>query len=163
MTSLEDAVDDFLSQSCVAVAGVSRAGDIPANHIYRKLRDSGYQVFAVNPNAEEVEGDPCYPSLADVPEKIDGVVVATPPSAAGSVVRECRDLGIQRVWMHRSFGQGSVSDEAVEICQEAGIALIPGSCPMMHLEPVDLAHKCFRWFLGFTGKMPSPQGFQDRT
>jgi predicted CoA-binding protein len=161
MTSLEDAVSDFLSQSRVAVAGVSRASDIPANTIYRKFRDNGYEVFAVNPKAQEVEGDACYPNLGSVPGALDGVVVATPPSAAEGLVRECLDLGIPRVWMHRSFGAGSVSDEAVQLCREQGIAVIPGACPMMYLEPVDIGHKCFRWFLGVTGKMPSPEGFSE--
>lgn len=159
MTSLKDAVSDFLSHSRVAVAGVSRGSDIPANYIYRKFRDNGYEVFAVNPKAQEVEGDPCYPNLTSVPEQLDGVVVATPPSAAEGLVRECLDLGIPRIWMHRSFGTGSVSEEAVQLCRQGGIAVIPGSCPMMYLEPVDVGHKCFRWFLGVTGKMPAPEGF----
>ena len=156
MPNLSAAVKDFLAQERLAVAGVSRDGNLPANLIFKKLRDGGYQVYPVNPNASEVEGVECFPDLRSVPETIQGVVVATPPQATESVVQECIDLGIPRVWMHRSFGQGSVSEAAVELCRSEGISVIPGACPMMYLEPVDLGHRCFRWVLGLTGKLPKP-------
>lgn len=155
MSELKEAVDDFLAQERIAVAGVSRSGKEAANFIYRKLRDRGYRVFPVNPKAERVEGETCYPSLKAIPERPDAVLIATPPEAAVEIVRECADLGISRVWMHRSFGVGSVSAEAVERCRENGITVIPGACPMMYLEP-DLAHRCMRWVLGVTGKLPTP-------
>jgi predicted CoA-binding protein len=158
MTDLTEAVDDFLAQKIIAVAGVSRKGDIPANVIYRRLRDAGYEVYPVNPNATEVEGTTCFPDLGSIPAEVQGVVIATPPSAAPSLVEACVAQGIPRVWMHRSFGRGSVSEEAREMCRTAGITLIPGACPMMFLEPVDVAHKCIRWFLGATRKLPAPEG-----
>ena len=152
---LEEAVREFLACERVAVAGVSRT-DIneAANVIYRKLRDGGYVVYPVNPRATRVEGDDCYTSLADIPGGIDAAVVVTHPDATPEVVRQCVDLGVRHVWMHRSFGQGSVSQEAVALCEENGIRVIPGGCPMMFLAPVDLGHRCMRWFLGLTGKLP---------
>lgn len=156
MRPLQEAVQEFLAQNRIAVAGVSRQPGQPANLIYRKLRDSGYRVFAVNPEARELEGDACFPNLAAVPEGVDGVVISTAPAVAEAVVRECAEIGIRRVWMHRSFGQGSVSEAAVALCREKGITVIPGGCPMMFAEPVDWAHKCMRWFLGVTGGLPAP-------
>lgn len=156
MPALEAAVSDFLAGRRIAVAGVSRDGDVPANIIFRKLRDAGYDVVPVNPHTDEVEGVVCYRELASIPEPVDGLVVATPPEAAVDLVRDCIRLGIPRVWMHRSFGTGSVSDEAVLLAQEAGLAVIPGSCPMMWVEPVDPAHTCLRWFLRVTRKQAEP-------
>jgi predicted CoA-binding protein len=138
---------------------VSRDGNLPANQIFRKLRDAGYEVYPVNPAAQEVEGVACFPKLTSLPVQIDGLVIAAPPGAAASLVEECIDLGIPRVWMHRSFGEGSVSAEAVEMCRGAGISLIPGACPMMYVEPVDLGHRCIRWFMGVGRKLPEPEGF----
>jgi predicted CoA-binding protein len=154
MIDLREAVDDFLGQRRIAVAGVSRRSEEAANLIYRKLRGAGYEVFPVNPNATEVEGDTCYPDLRSVPGTLDGVVVVTHPNSTDAVVRECAELGIGRVWMHRSFGQGSVSASAVDFCREHGIEVIPGGCPMMFCEPVDVGHKCMRWFLKLTGGLP---------
>ena len=56
MSSLREAADEFLAQRRIAVAGVSRDTKQPANLIYRRLRGAGYETFAVNPNADEVEG-----------------------------------------------------------------------------------------------------------
>lgn len=155
--SLQHAVDDFLAQRRIAVAGVSRTDrNAPANLIYRKLRDRGYAVFAVNPHAGEVEGDPCAPDLASIEGGVDGVVVATRPQDTDRVVRDCVTLGIPRVWMHRSFGQGSVSDSAVAFCREHGIRVIAGACPMMYCAPVDFGHTCIRFVLRVSGGLPKP-------
>ncbi len=150
------AIEDFLEQKRIAVTGVSReASDAAANLIYRKLRSSGYEVYAVNPNAESVEGDPAYPNLASIPgAPVDGVVIASHPDVAPGSVGECVGLGITRVWMHRSFGRGSVSKPAVELCRENGIRVIDGGCPMMFCPPVDLGHRCIRWVLARTGGIP---------
>jgi predicted CoA-binding protein len=157
MPSLQEAVRTFLSSRRIAIAGVSRDPKQPANLIYRKLKAAGNEIFPVNPNAETVEGDPCYPNLASVPGGLDAVVVVTRADAVLDIVRECKHLGIRRVWMHRSFGQGSVSDEAVRFCHENNILVIDGACPMMFCPPVDFAHRCMRTVLGWFGKMPKPQ------
>jgi predicted CoA-binding protein len=154
MSGLDEAVSDFLDQRTIAVAGVSRSGNEAANVVYRKLRGARYDVFPVNPAAEEVEGDACYPNLDSIPSGVDAVFIATHPSVTIEVVRECVELGIERVWIHRSFGRGSVSDEAVEFGRAHGLSVIPGSCPMMHLDPVDVGHRCMRWVLRLTGGLP---------
>ncbi len=154
MSTLQTKVDDFLAQKRIAVAGVSRTNKSEAaNSIYRKLRDEGYEVFAVNPRAENVEGDVCYASLKDVPGEIDGVVISVPPKATEELVHECAEVGIKRVWMHRSFAGGSVSQEAVDFCNENDISVIAGACPMMYCSP-DFAHKCMHWVMGVFGKLP---------
>lgn len=152
---LEAKVREFLARERIAVAGVSRTKtNEAANLIYRKLRDTGYEVFAVNPRATSVEGDACYENLAAIPGGVGAVVIATHPDVTPEVVRQCADLGVGSVWMHRSFGQGSVAKEAIALCEESGIGLIAGGCPMMFLSPVDVGHRCMLWFLGLTGKLP---------
>ena len=153
--TLETKVREFLAHERIAVAGVSSNDtNAPANLIYRKLRDASYEVFAVNPRVASVEGDDCYPDLAAIPARVGAVVVATHPEVTPEVVSQCIDLGIRHVWMHRSFGAGSVADEAVTRCREHGIHVIPGGCPMMFLSPVDVGHRCMLWFLGLIGKLP---------
>jgi len=158
MNQLAEAAQTFLAHKRIAVAGVSRKGDTAANIIFKKLRGAGYDVFPINPNAEEVEGAPCYPSVAAIPGGVDGVVIATPPAAALQVVRDCAEAGVPRVWMHRSIGTGSVDPEAVHLGRELGLSVIPGSCPMMFLAPVDPVHRCMRWMIRLCGKEPTPEG-----
>ncbi len=154
MANVPESVAQFLEGKRIAVAGVSRHGGAAANTVFKKLRDCGYEVFPVNPKAREVEGVPCYPDLASIPRELDGAVIATHPAVSASLVRECRERGVTRVWFHRSFGEGSVSDEAVRECDRLGIQCIVGGCPLMFCEPVDIAHRCMRWWLQRTGRVP---------
>lgn len=154
MKNLPASVDAFLKGERFAVAGVSRDGKLPANLIFKRLVSSGFQVYPLNPKASEVEGVQCYPDVISLPDGVHGVVVATPPAVSAQVVRECGEKGIGRVWFHRSFGDGSVSAEAVRECENLGIDCIVGGCPMMFCEPVDIAHKCMRWWLQRRGRVP---------
>jgi hypothetical protein len=154
MATLQETVADFLVQKRIAVVGVSRSGESSANAIYKRLRDTGHEVFAVNPNATEFEGDPCYATVSAIPDGVAGAVIVTQPQVTEQVVRECAEAGVTHIWMHRSFGQGSVSPAAVEYCQQHNISVIPGGCPMMFCEPVDAGHKCMRWVLNLTGGLP---------
>jgi predicted CoA-binding protein len=154
MARIPDSVADFLRGRRIAVAGVSRDPGQAANAVYRKLRASGYEVFPVNPNASEVEGVPCHPSLGSVPGALDGVVIATRPDVATGLVRECSERGVSRVWFHRSFGEGSVSADAVRECEARGIRCIVGGCPLMYCAPVDFGHRCMRWWLARQGRVP---------
>jgi predicted CoA-binding protein len=155
MGALPASVADFLSGRTFAVAGVSRTGGASAaNPVFRKLRDAGYDVVPVNPAATEVEGVRCYPDLASIGRPLDGVVIATHPRVSLSVVEQCAAHGVTRVWMHRSVGQGSVSDEAVRCCAERGISCIAGGCPVMFCEPVDPVHRCMRWLFQRMGRVP---------
>ena len=103
MTSAKDAATAFLSNERVAVTGVSRTPKTHgSNNVYRRLRERGYHVFAVNPNAAEVEGDRAYPDLKSIPGGVQAVVIGTRPERAEETMHECAELGIGHVWMHRA-------------------------------------------------------------
>ena len=156
MPTMNSTVEDFLAQKRIAVAGVSGTKKDAANAIYLKLKKAGYRVFPVNPNAQTVEGDTCYPDLKSIPDGVTGVVIATRPEVTERIVRECAQVGVARVWMHRAFEfmGSSVSEEAVAFCRENDISVIEGGCPMMFCEPVDFGHKCMRWISRMTGGLP---------
>jgi predicted CoA-binding protein len=154
MSTLREAADEFLAQRRIAVAGVSRDSKQSANLIYRRLRDTGHEVFAVNPNAEQVEGDRCYASVSAIPGGVDGVVIVTPASASLDVVTDCAAAAVPRVWLHRGVGPGSSSEAAVAYCHEHGISAIPGGCPCMFGATGDPGHKCLLAMLRLTGKVP---------
>jgi uncharacterized protein len=123
--------------------------------VYQRFKERGYEVFAVNPNADTIEdGDPCYRSLEAIPGGVDGVVVATAPGAGTAVIEDCLRLGIGRAWMHRSFGSGSVSHEAADTGRKGGMVVIEGGCPLMFDPTADFGHKCMRWMIGLTSSKP---------
>lgn len=155
MQKIKDAASEFLGCKRVAVTGVSRTlKGHGGNVVYQRLRERGYQVFAVNPNADEVEGDACYHDLRSIPGGVEAVVIGTKPETAVSTVHECADLGITHVWMHRSVGGGSVSREATEYGRDHGITVIDGGCPLMFEPTADGGHKVMRFVCTLAGQVP---------
>ena len=156
MNRLSQKIEDFLAQKYIAVAGVSRnAKGEAANAIYHKLKQTGYIVYPLNPRTDTIESDLCYPNLKAISEPVDAVVIVTKPEISEQIVRECAETGVSRVWLHRSFGEGSVSQTTVNFCKENNISIIAGGCPMMFCQPVDFPHKCMRWILQLSGKLPN--------
>jgi len=157
--TIKEAAAEFLATKRVAVTGVSRN---PKGHgsnvVYRRLRKRDYQVFAVNPNAEIVEGDTAYPDLRSIPGGVEAVLIGTRPETAEATMRECADLGIKQVWMHRSSGTGSVSAVATEYGRQQGITVIDGGCPLMFDPAADFGHKCMRFFCRVSGAVPRQVG-----
>jgi predicted CoA-binding protein len=156
MESVKTAAAEFLSHKRVAVTGVSRnAGGHGSNVVYQRLKDRGYDVYAVNPNAETIDGDPCYPDLHAIPGGVEAVVIGTRPERALATVQECDDLGIKDVWMHRSFGGGSVSEQATAYGREHGMTVIDGGCPLMFEPTSDPGHKMIKMVCRMNHHMPS--------
>jgi uncharacterized protein len=153
MQSVDEAASAFLANKRVAVTGVSRTPKTHgSNNVYRRLRERGYDVFAVNPNTHEVEGDQSYPDLRSIPGGVEAVVIGTRPETAENTMRECAELGIKHVWMHRGPGAGSVSPAATAYGRQHGITVIDGGCPLMFGPTADLGHKLMRFV--YAGKVP---------
>ena len=152
---IQEAASEFLANRRIAVTGVSRE---PKSHgsnvVYQRLRDRGFEVFPVNPNADEVEGDACYRDLASIPGGVQAVVIGTRPEVAEATMRECADLGIKHVWMHRGPGAGSVSESAAAYGRGRGISVIDGGCPCMFNPTADLGHKVMRAIFTLNGNVP---------
>ena len=151
MAQIDTHVDNFLAQKKIAVVGVSDQRETGCNLAYNKFKENGYQVYGVNPRISTFEGDPCFPDLHAIPEPPDAVFILTKPEITEQIVSQCVDLGIKHVWMHCLMGtkpglaasMTSVSQEAVDLCRENGITVIPGACPNQYLEP-DFGHAMMR-------------------
>jgi predicted CoA-binding protein len=153
MQPIKEAASEFLANKRVAVTGVSRTPKTHgSNNVYRRLRERGYDVFAVNPNADQVEGDRSYPDLKSIPGGVEAVVIGTRPELAEDTMQECAELGIKHVWMHRGPGAGSVSAAATDYGRQHGITVIDGGCPLMFEPTADFGHKIMRFV--YAGKVP---------
>jgi uncharacterized protein len=144
-------IEEFLSHEHLAFVGVSRDSKQFSASVYRELRDRGYGLVPVNPNADEVEGDRCFHDVRDVPDGIEGAIVMVPAEQSASVVKGCIDKGIPRVWLHKGAGPSSVSDEAIALCEQHGVAVVDGACPLMFTEPVAWFHRVHRFGRKLTG------------
>jgi predicted CoA-binding protein len=155
MLAMKEAASQFLAKKRIAVTGVSRTPkDHGSNLVYQRLRDRGYTVFAINPNADTIDGAPCYPDLKSVPGGVEAVVIGTRPETAEATMRECAELGINYVWMHHGPGAGSVSEPATEYGRQHGIMVLDGGCPLMFDPTADGGHKAMRFMFTLTGRIP---------
>jgi uncharacterized protein len=143
-------VQEFVSQKTIAMAGLSRDEKSFSANIRKELVSKGYRILAVNPSASSIGGEPCYPSLSALPEKVGGVLVVTAPSQSEKVVREAAAQGISRVWLQ----QGAQSDAAISACAEHRMTAVFGKCIMMVAEPVGSIHGVHRWFAKAFGQLP---------
>ena len=166
MSAIDTLVQDFLALKKIAVVGVSDKRETGCNLVYRKFKKGGYTVYAINPRLTTFDGDPCYPDLKTTPQRTEGVFILANPQVTEQIVRQCVELGIKNVWMHCMMGtkpglaatMTSVSPDAVQICRENGIMVIPGACPNQFLDP-DFGHTMMRamWrSLGFLSVPHNP-------
>lgn len=137
-------IENFLENKNIAILGYSKDKDQPANLIYKKLKDHGYKVFAVNPKSNQIKDVECFQDVKSIPDTIDGAVLCTPSVATESAVKDCAEQNIKHIWMHQGIGPGSFEQKAFELAKEKGMNVIPGGCPMMFIKP-DIFHKCLGW------------------
>ena len=120
-------IKELLSHKIWAVVGVSSNSTKYGNKVYLQLKKAGYTVYAINPGLTSIDGDPCYPSLSALPTKPDAVSIIVPPKITEQVIKECIDLGIDKVWMQ----PGSESKEAIRNGEEHGIAVVHDQCVLI--------------------------------
>ncbi len=142
-------VEAFLNSKTLALAGASSGGKKFGNAVLKELSNKGYKLLLVHPKADTIEGHECYPSLAQLPETVGGLVLVVPPAQTDKLVREAHAVGITKVWMQ----QGSASPEAVKYCEENGISVVSGECILMFAQPQGL-HRFHHWLWGLLGKLP---------
>ncbi|HTP69653.1 MAG TPA: CoA-binding protein [Dongiaceae bacterium] len=149
-----ECIEDFLAQRRIAMVGISRDARSFSMSLYKELCGRGYDVVPVNPQTKEVMGRKCYARVQDIEPPVDGALLMTSPGATEAVVRDCAEAGIRRVWMYRAGGVGAVSEAGIAVCQEKGIRVVPGECPLMFLPQSGGVHRVHGWFRKLTGRYP---------
>src|SRR5690606_2856373 len=144
-SSLKAKVDRFLESRTIAVLGVSRQSEQPANANFRALKKEGYNVIPVNAKCTAVEGVTCYSSVAEIPAHVDAALVFTPPNATAQAVQDCCEAGITNIWIHKGIGGGSRSVEASKyLGSKPEVNFIDGACPLMFITSGDVFHHGFK-------------------
>lgn len=144
------AIDEFLAQKSLALAGVSRSGKGFGNMVRKELRSKGYDLRLIHPETDSIDGQACARNVKELSGKVGGLILVTPPTATLSLVREAAEAGIRRVWMQ----QGAESAEAIRFCEENGISAVHGQCILMYPEPAGFPHRFHRWLLRIFGRLP---------
>lgn len=153
-TNIAD-VQEFLAQRRIALIGVSRDPKEFSRYVFREMCARGYDMVAVNPAASEIEGRRCFARVQDVTPPVEAALIMTRPADTETVVSECAQAGVRRVWMHRGGGQGSVSAAAVAFCRSNGISVVEGHCPLMFLAHTPFFHHLHGFVLKVLGRYPA--------
>lgn len=120
-------IKEFLKQDSWAVIGVSNNPDKYGIKVYFQLKRAGYTVFAINPNLDQIDGDPCYPTLRSLPHLPDAISIVVPPKVTEQILDECSELGIHKIWMQ----PGSESEAAIQKGNELGLELVFNQCVLI--------------------------------
>ena len=148
-------IQDFLAQKRIAMIGSSRQPNSFSSKLFAELVRRGYDMVPVNPNATELNGRHCFAHIQDVQPPADAALLMTPPDATDTVVHDCAEAGVRRVWMYRATGHGAVSEHAVAFCQARGMQLIAGECPLMFLPQGGAIHRFHGFIRKITGSYPA--------
>ncbi len=124
---MQELIKEFMGQKRFAVIGATDNPQKYANRIVKNLKNRGYEVYPVNPRLEEVEGLNCYPTIADVPVKVDVVDFIVPPKATEEILKQCKSLGLNRIWLQ----PGSESETAIAFCHENNLKVVHSVCVML--------------------------------
>lgn len=143
-------IERFVAEKTLAIVGMSRKPHSFSANAAKELRTKGYRLFAVNPGTAEIEGETCYPSLAELPEKVGGVLFVTPPAATEQAVRDAVESGVSCLWIQ----QGAQSHAALAYCEGKDVNVVSGHCILMFAEPVRSIHLVHRWFKALVGGVP---------
>ena len=153
MTSMQQ-IQEFLDLKRFAVVGVSRQPKDFSRTLFREFLARGYQPVPVNPDADEIDGQRCFPRLQEIQPPVDGVLFMTAPAVTDTLVRDCPGAGIKRVWMFRGGGIGAATPAAIQFCESQGIPVIPGECPFMYLPGGAWFHRFHGFVKKITGSYP---------
>ena len=124
---MQDLIGEFMAQKTFAVVGATDNPEKYGNQIFKNLKSRGYEVYPVNPKLKELDGVKCYPSLADIPVKVDVVDFVVPPEVTEAIIKECKRLGLDRIWLQ----PGSESEAAIAYCHENKLKVIHDVCVML--------------------------------
>jgi uncharacterized protein len=149
MTS-KSSIDRFVEGRTLAMAGISSTGKGFGAAAYKELKARGYRVLPLHPTAATIQGDPCWPSVAGLPEPVERLLIVTAPEAAAVLVGEAAAAGIRQVWLQ----QGAETAALVEACAARGLDVVHGHCILMFAEPVASFHRFHRWIWGVIGRIP---------
>lgn len=151
--TVRERIDDFLRQKRVAVVGVSRNPRHFSRSMLGEFRRRGYDAIAVSRHAAELPLQPSFSRLQDVTPPADAALLMTRPEMAESVLHDCAQAGIRRVWIYGITGKAAGAS-FTEFCARNGIDLISGFCPHMFFPQAGFPHRLHAFFMKLIGSYP---------
>lgn len=125
---MQDTIKEFMAKKKFAVVGATDNPEKNGNRIFKNLKNRGYEVYPVNPKMDVLEGTKVYHTLSDIPVEIDVVDFVVPPPVTEEILKECKALGLKRIWLQ----PGAESEAAIRYCDENKMTVLHDVCVMMN-------------------------------
>lgn len=113
-------LEEMMGKKSWAVVGVTAKKERFGYKIWKILQKHGYEVYGVNPNYDEIEGEKIYNNLKDLPKKVDVIDMVVSPRIGSRTLDEAKELGIDYIF----FQPGSFDDEIIEKANNMGFKFV---------------------------------------
>jgi predicted CoA-binding protein len=143
-------IQNFLQPRRFAIAGVSRNPKKFGRMVYDELRKSGYTLYPINPNVQEIAGEKCYAGISELPGDVKHLFIATAKEETDGVLREAIQKGITHVWVQ----QMAETPDTLQIAADSNMQLISKKCIFMFATPVKGIHQLHKCLMGIFGRLP---------
>jgi len=139
---------EFIATKKIALVGASTNPKKFSSTVMRELKKKGYQIIPINPKADIIEEEKCYPDIESVPDQTDRLLIMTPKTETLKVLKEAESNNVKHIWIQ----QGAQSPEVMEYIHEKKLNVISKECIMMYADPVTGLHKFHRFLWKLFGK-----------
>jgi uncharacterized protein len=140
-------INCFLDDKDLAIVGVSRDTKKFGYQVFKTLKDKGYKIIPVNPNADVIDGTFCTHTVGDIPSGINNLLIVTHKDRTKTVVQEAIGKGIRNIWIQN----GCETEEAIQLAENNNIHLVAKACILMYANPRGV-HKFHRLLARLSGR-----------
>ena len=119
-----ETIDQIFKMKTVAVVGMSPKPERPSHYVGMYLKEQGYDIIPVNPGHKEIAGMTSYPSLLDIPVKVDVVDVFRRPEHAVPISEAAVEIGAKALWLQ----DGVINNEAAKLAEDASLLVVMNDC-----------------------------------
>ncbi len=145
-------IDKFLNEKRIAIVGVSRNPSDYSRAVFRKFLQLGYLAIPVNPNADEIDGIPCFPDVTAIAHPPSAALLLTSAESTWDELQGCSNAGIKLIWSRHHL-----DERAKDFCEAAGMLVVDGYCPFLFFPDSAGVHKLHGLLLKLVGQYPEKE------
>lgn len=154
MRNLMDDIEGFLNLHRLAMVGVSSNPRDFSRKLFQEFITRGYDLHAVNPKLDEIEGIKCVNKIQEITPVVEGAIILTSPENTSQIVLDAASMGIKHLWIFNQKGFDRLEKDIIDLCYQKSMKIIAGACPFMFFQNTQWIHRLHGWMLKITGQYP---------
>lgn len=151
---IRELIDRFMACKRIALVGLSSDPKSFSRALFNDFQKRGFDMTPVNPACDRIGDLPCYKRVSEIEPLVEAALIMTRSQVVPEILEDCRNAGVQLIWLYRSMGPGAVSSEALQFGRDNNLDLVPGYCPYMFWKDSGFIHGLHRLIMKIGGKFP---------